>query len=133
MARMARVEGFDLAACKGHPVKEELQESWARPATGIAQLSLLEEPVGRTLALLLQGICSHLCLIGSNEGKRATRLKACRPDRLSKRHYPRLFLREPTIESIRKRRISQNGPLPWLVAPDRARHPVRSGDTAHNC
>jgi hypothetical protein len=83
MARMAQVKGFTLAAFKDRPVKEELQESWARPVTtGVAQFSLLEEPTGRTLALLLQGIC--------------------RPDRLSKGRYPRLFLRQPTIKAMRK-------------------------------
>jgi hypothetical protein len=85
---MAQVEGFALAAFKDRPVKEELQESWAAAADRGAQLSLLEVPPGRTLALLLQGIC--------------------RPDRLSKGRYRRLFLRQPTIKAIRKRRICQN-------------------------
>jgi hypothetical protein len=134
MARMAQVKGFTLAAFKDRPVKEELQESWARPVTtGVAQLPLLEEPPGRTLALLLQGICSHSRLIDLNEGRRPARLKARYPDRLSKGRYPRLFLREPRIKVIRKRRICQNGPLPRLVAPDCARRRVRSGDTARNC
>ena len=99
---MAQVKGFALAVFKCRPVKEELRVSWARPVTtGVAQFSLLEEPPGRTLALLLQGIC--------------------RPDRLSKGRYPRLFLRQPTIKAIRKRRICQN--IPGHRSGHRSRSP----------
>src|SRR6266481_10071357 len=42
---------------QGPPSERRTSGSWARPTTGIAQFSLLEEPTGRTLALLLQGIC----------------------------------------------------------------------------
>ena len=77
---MAQVKGFTLAACKDRPVKEELRESWARPVTtGVAQFSLLEEPTGRTLALLLQGICSHFRVIARTKaGGRPASLRATR-------------------------------------------------------
>src|SRR4029077_9793530 len=44
----------------------------ARPATGgVARLALLEEPTSRTLALLLQGICSHSRLLALDKSGQA--------------------------------------------------------------
>src|SRR6266404_4795300 len=65
---------------QGSPSERRTSGSWARPTTGIAQLSLLEELTGLTLALLLQGIC--------------------RPDRLSRGRDPRLFLRQPSGSNL---------------------------------
>src|SRR6266404_1903797 len=76
---------------QGPPSKRRTSGSWARPTTGIAQFSLLEELTGRTLALLLQGIC--------------------RPDRLSRSWDLRLFLRQSRVKAIRKRRLSQSAAI----------------------
>jgi hypothetical protein len=45
--------------------------------TRVAQLPLLEEPIGLTLALLLQGICSHSRVIARTKaGGRPASLRA---------------------------------------------------------